>query len=55
MLHTKICNVQTYVIHEYEMYSVKLMFNTEMLHVQTYVTDENMIFCVRTYVTYENV
>lgn len=29
-LHTKICNAQTYIIHEYEMYSVKLMLNTEM-------------------------
>ena len=55
MLHTKICDVQTYFTHEYEMYYVKLMLHNEMLHVQTYVTDEYMMSRVRTYVTYENV
>ena len=30
MLQMKMCNAQIYVIHEYKMYFVKLMLNTEM-------------------------
>ena len=40
-LHTKMCNVQKYVTHEYEMFSIR-----------TYVTYEN-VMCLSTYVTRE--
>ena len=64
-IQTKICNVQTYFTHEYEMYSVKSMLNTKcnmsehMLHTKIWcIVSELMLhttMCiVRTYVTHEH-
>ena len=44
MLHTKICNVETYVTHEYEILS-QFMVNTKK-YVWTYVKHESMMFLV---------
>ena len=44
MLHMKMSNVLTYVIHEYKMCSVGTYDIYEKCYVQTYVTRANLMF-----------
>ena len=64
MLHTKMCNVQTYVTHENDMSEPMLhakilclvsefILYTKMCNARTHVAHENMMSRVRTYVTYK--
>ena len=65
MLHMNVCNVLTYVTHEYKMCSVRTYGTYEKCYFRTYVTHENLMseptvgyprkydVFVRAYVTYE--
>ena len=55
MLDMKICNVRTYVTHEYKMFSVRTYLHRKYLYIRTYVTHENTMSGVRTYITSEDV
>ena len=65
MLHTKMCNVRTYVTHEYENlcnHNTKIKYartyiihEYEMYSVRTYVEHEYMMSCFQLYIKYESV
>ena len=50
-LHTKMCNVRTYVTHKCEICSIRTKLQTEMYYVRTYVTHDNTMSSDRTYAT----
>ena len=55
MLHMKMCNVWTYVTHEYEICSIRAYGTCEKNYVRTYVTHGNIMFLVPKIAMYDNV